>query len=168
MSGGLRGVRFARPGERASSRGMLPLLRTSGLVRRPVVYRDIRLGMAADALFDRAIRRLVGLEVRCGDGKDRFLPFPACEVRDGTIAVESALVLLEGNLEFYRLDGCTFSELRDTPVVVGGDAVGTLIDLVVSAEGELARIVAASADGLRELEPGGAVALGNQGLRPAV
>ena len=148
---------------------MLPLLRTSGLVRRPVVYRDIRLGVAADVLFDRAIRRLVGLEVRCGDGKDRFLPFPACEVRDEVIVVESALVLLERNLEFYRLDGCTFSELRDTRVVVGRDHdAGTLADLLVSTDGEVARIVAAAGDGLRELEADGAVTLGNQGLRPAV
>lgn len=146
---------------------MLPLLRTSGLVRRPVVYRDIRLGVAADLLFDRAIRRLVGLEVACGDGKDRFLPFPACEVRDGTIAVESALVLLEGNLEFYRLDGCTFSELRETPVLVGDDDAGTLADLLVSPDGEVARIVAARDDGFRELEAD-VVTLGNQGLRPAV
>jgi hypothetical protein len=147
---------------------MLPLLRTSGLVRRPVVYRDIRLGVAADALFDRAIRRLVGLEVRCGDGKDRFLPFPACEVRDERIAVESALVLLDGNLEFYRLDGCTFAELRGTAVMVGGDEAGTLADVLVSVDGEVARVVAAAGDGLHELEPGGAVTLGNQGLRPAV
>jgi hypothetical protein len=148
---------------------MLPLLRTSGLVRRPVVYRDIRLGVAADVLFDRAIRRLVGLEVRCGDGKNRFLPFPACEVRDEAIVVESALVLLERNVEFYRLDGCTFSELRDTRVVVGRDHdAGTLADLLVSGDGEVARIVAAADHGLRELEADGAVTLGNQGLRPAV
>jgi hypothetical protein len=148
---------------------MLPLLRTSGLVRRPVVYRDIRLGVATDVLFDRAIRRVVGLEVRCGDGKDRFLPFPACEVRDEAIVVESALVLLDRNVEFYRLDGCTFSELRDTRVVAGRDHdAGTLADLLVSADGEVTRIVAAAADGLRELEADGAVTLGNQGLRPAV
>ena len=147
---------------------MLPLLRTSGLVRRPVVYRDIRLGTVADALFDRAIRRLVGLEVHCGDGKDRFLPFPACEVRDERIVVESALVLLEGNLEFYRLDGCTFSQFRDTPVLAGGDEAGTLADVLVSWDGEVARILAAADDGLRELEPDGALTLGNQGLRPAV
>ena len=146
---------------------MLPLLRTSGLVRRPVVYRDIRLGVAADVLFDRAIRRLVGLEVRCGDGRDRFLPFPACEVRDDAIAVESALVLLEGNLEFYRLDGCTFSELRDTPVLVGDAGADLLVDLLVSPDGEVARIVAAGDDGTRELDAD-VVTLGNQGLRPAV
>jgi hypothetical protein len=146
---------------------MLPLLRTSGLVRRPVVYRDIRLGVAADVLFDRAIRRLVGLEVRCGDGKDRFLPFPACEVRDTEIAVESALVLLEGNLDFYRLDSCTFSALHETPVLVGGADVGTLADLLVSTDGEVSRIVVAGDDGPHELE-GDAVTLGNQRLRPAV
>ncbi|MGH3113976.1 MAG: hypothetical protein ACRDOP_10985 [Gaiellaceae bacterium] len=147
---------------------MLPLLRTSGLVRRPVVYRGIRLGVAADALFDRAIRRLVGLEVQCGDEKDRFLPFPACEVRDERIVVESALVLLEGNLEFYRLDGCTFSELRGSRVLAGGDEAGALADLLVSTDGKVARIVAAAEDGRLELEADRAVTLGNQRLRPAV
>ena len=147
---------------------MRPLLRTSGLVRRSVVYRGIRLGVAADALFDRAIRRLVGLEVHCGDDKDRFLPFPACEVCDERIVVESALVLLEGNLDFYRLDGCTFSQLRDARVLVGGDEAGTLADLLVTPDGEVTRIVAAATGGRLELEAEGAVTLGNQGLRPAV
>jgi PRC-barrel domain len=147
---------------------MLPLLRTSGLVRRPVVYRGIRLGVVTDALFDRPIRRLVGLEVRCGDEKDRLLPFPACEVRNDSVAVESALVLLEGNLDFYRLDGCTFSELRTTPVRVDGDEAGTLADLLVTPDGEVVRIVAAAPDRWLELDAGGAVTLGNQGLRPAV
>jgi hypothetical protein len=146
---------------------MPPLLRTSGLVHRAVVYRDIRLGVAVDVLFDRAIRRLVGLEVRCGDGKDRFLPFPACEVRDAAIAVESALVLLEANLGFYRLGGCTFSELRETPVLVGGAGAGILADLLVSPDGEVTRIVVAGDNGPSELEAD-AVTLGNQGLRPAV
>jgi hypothetical protein len=147
---------------------MPPLLRTRGLVRRPVLYRDIRLGVAADVLFDRALRRLVGLEVRCGDGKDRLLPFPACEVRDGGIVVESALVLLDGNVEFYRLDGCTLSQLRDTRVSLDGLEVGKLVDVLVGGEGEVARIVAGAPEGLRELEPGRGVTLGNQGLRPAV
>lgn len=144
------------------------LLRTGALVRRPVTYRDIRLGVATDALFDRAIRRLVGLEVRCGDGKNRFLPFPACEVRGGRLLVDSALVLLERNLEFYRLDGCTFSELLSTQVVLRGVEAGRLADVLVSPEGEVARIVASTDEGLRELEPGAGLELGNQGLRPAV
>ena len=147
---------------------MPPLLRTCGLVRRLVTYRDIRLGVVTDVLFDRAIRRLVGLEVRCGDGKDRLLPFPACEVHEDGVVVESALVLLDGNVQFYRLDGCTLSDLRDTPVVLDGVEAGRLADVLVSADGEVARIVAATDEGLRELEPGGRVAIGNRGLRPAV
>ncbi|MGH3023986.1 MAG: hypothetical protein ACRDNI_10045 [Gaiellaceae bacterium] len=146
---------------------MLPLLRTSGLVRRPVVYRDIRLGVAVDALFDRALRRLVGLEVRCGDERDRFLPFPACEARDDRIVVESALVLLDGNLDFYRLDGSTFAALVGAPVLTGGREVGTLLDLIVGRDGEVARVVVATKDGPVEVEPHD-LTVGDQGLRPAV
>jgi hypothetical protein len=54
-------------------------------------------------------------------------------------------------------------------VIVGrDDDAGTLADLLVSGDGEVARIVAAADGGLRELEADGAVTLGNQGLRPAV
>lgn len=54
-------------------------------------------------------------------------------------------------------------------MVVGRDHdAGSLADLLVSTDGEMARIVAAEDDGLRELEANGAVTLGNQGLRPAV
>ncbi len=146
---------------------MLPLHRTSTLVRRAVTYRDIRLGVTTDALFDRAVRRLVGLDVRCGDGADRLLPFPACEVRDGRLAVESALVLLEGNVDFYRLEGSTFSALLGVSVLAGGIEVGALADLVVGDDGDVIRVVAAAQDGDVELEPHEAT-VGAQGLRPAV
>ncbi len=146
---------------------MLPLHRTSTLVRRAVTYRDIRLGVTTDALFDRAVRRLVGLDVRCGDGADRLLPFPACEVRDGRLAVESALVLLEGNVDFYRLEGSTFSALQGVSVLAGGIEVGALADLVVGDDGDVIRVVAAAQDGDVELEPHEAT-VGAQGLRPAV
>ena len=146
---------------------MLPLHRTSTLVHRPVTYRDIRLGVATDALFDRAVRRLVGLDVRCGDGADRLLPFPACEVREGRLAVESALVLLEGNVDFYRLEGSTFGALQGVSVLAGGVELGTLADLVVDDHGEVARVVVAATDGDVELEPHEAT-VGAEGLRPAV
>ncbi len=146
---------------------MLPLHRTSTLVRRAVTYRDIRLGVTTDALFDRAVRRLVGLDVRCGDGADRLLPFPACEVRDGRLAVESALVLLEGNVDFYRLEGSTFSALLGVSVLAGGIEVGALADLVVGDDGEVIRVVAAAQHGDVELESHEAT-VGAQGLRPAV
>jgi hypothetical protein len=48
-------------------------------------------------------RRLVGLDVLCGDGARRFLPFPACDVMEKHLAVDSALVFLERDVDFYRV-----------------------------------------------------------------
>jgi hypothetical protein len=59
------------------------------------MYRDIRLGVAVDVLLDGLVRRLVGLDVLCGDGAHRFLPFPACDVLEAPLSVDSALVFLE-------------------------------------------------------------------------
>jgi len=147
---------------------MGPLHRTGALVRRAVTYRDIRLGVAVDALLDRPLSRLVGLDVRCGDGAHRFLPYPACDVRADDLVVESTLVLLERELEFYRLGGRAFSELRGQPVSLDGDEVGTLADILVTPDGDVHRFVAATPEGERELAPGPRVGIGNHLLRPAV
>ena len=120
-----------------SPAGCAPLLRTGSLVGRPVVIRDVRLGVAVDALFDRALGRLVGLDVRCDDEAHRFLPYPACEVLEDRLAVESALVLLDRELDFYRVGGSTLSDLRGQAVLVAGDELGTLADLLVDPEGEV-------------------------------
>jgi hypothetical protein len=145
---------------------MRPLLRTGSLVGRPVLFTDVRLGVVVDALFDRRLGRLVGLVVRCADETDRFLPFPACEVGEDGAAVESALVLLE--LDFYRAGGNALSDIRGERVVAGGRELGTLADLLVDAEGEVAGIAVATPRGEVELEPGAGVVVGNHALRPAV
>lgn len=148
---------------------MRPLLRTGSLVGRPVVIGDVRLGVAVDALLDRTLGRLVGLAVHCGDETHRFLPFPACELEDDRLAVETALVLLERELDFYRAGGNALSDLRGEPVAVGGRAVGTLADLLIDEEGEVAAIVVATPLGEEEeVEAGAGVLVGNHALRPAV
>ena len=129
---------------------MSPLLRTGSLVGRPVVIQDMRLGVAVDALFDRALGRLVGLDVRCRDEANRFLPYPACEVLEDRLAVESPLVLLESELDFYR---------------VGGNA---LAGLVIGPDGEVVGIVVATPHGEAEIDPGTDVVVGNHAHRPAV
>ena len=149
-------------------RDMSPPLRTGLLVGRSVVIRDERLGVAVDALFDRALGRLVGLDVRCDDEAHRFLPYPACEVLEDRLAVESALVLLDRELDFYRVGGSTLSGLRGQAVLVAGDALGSLADLVVGAEGEVVGIAVATSHGEIEIEPGADVVVGNHALRPAV
>jgi hypothetical protein len=72
----------------------------------------IQLARPVDALVDEQSDRLVGLELLCGDGARRFLPFAVADVRDDEIAVRSALTLLdEGDLAFYRKHTRSLAEL---------------------------------------------------------
>jgi hypothetical protein len=142
--------------------------RTGALVRRPVVIGDVRLGAAVDALFDRPLVRLLGLEVRCSDGVHRFLPFPACEAQGDRLAIESPLVLLDRELGFYRAGGNAFSDLRGQHVGLDEKAIGALADLIVDQEGSVRRVVASTPAGVVELEPGPGLVVGNHLLRPAV
>lgn len=148
---------------------MAPLHRTGALLGRAVVYRrDIRLGVVEDVLLDGVLGRLVGLEVRCGDGTDRFLPFPACELAGDRLSVESALVFLERELDFYRLGGRLLSALRGEPVTRRGAHVGELEDVLVAADGTVRGFLVRTGDGVRELEPAEDLDVGNHGLRRAV
>jgi hypothetical protein len=147
---------------------MGPLHRTGALVGRAVMYRDIRLGVVVDALLDGLVHRLVGLDVLCGDGAHRFLPFPACDVVENHVAVDSALVFLERDVDFYRAGGRQFSKLQGLPLRLSGIEVGTLADVVVTPAGDVRHVVAATSSGDRELERGHGLVVGNLDLRPAV
>ena len=147
---------------------MTSLHRTGTLVRRPVVIGDVRLGAAGDALFDRMLARLRGLEVRCSDGVHRFLPFTACETQSDRLAIESPLVLLDRELGFYRAGGSAYSDLRGQHVGLEEKAIGALADLLVDQEGSVRRVVVSTPAGVVELEPGPGLVVGNHLLRPAV
>jgi hypothetical protein len=147
---------------------MASLHRTSALVGRAVMYRDIRLGVVVDALLDALVRRLVGLDVLSGDGAHRFLSFPACDVLEKHVAVDSALVFLERDVDFYRGGGRPFSTLQRLPVRLSGLEAGTLLDVVVTSAGNVTRVVASTTTGEREVEAGPGLVAGNLDLRPAV
>jgi hypothetical protein len=147
---------------------MGPLHSTLRLAGRPVVFEDARLGVVVDTLLDRPLSRLVGFEIECRDGAHRFLPFPACDVLDDRVAVESALVLLDRDLDFYRLGGSAFSDLQGDPVGVHGNEMGPLVDFRFTAEGDVRKVVAATPQREIELEPGPGLVVGNHFLRPAV
>jgi hypothetical protein len=84
----------------------------SELLALPVRMHGIQLGKPVDALFDRHADRLVGLELRCGDGEHRFLPFSVANVRADEIEVSSALALMdERQLDFYRGHARSLAEL---------------------------------------------------------
>jgi hypothetical protein len=73
------------------------------LLTLPVRMHGIVLGRPVDILLDEAAARVVGLELRCGDGERRFLPFAAGDVVDDAIAVDSSFALLDArDLDYYR------------------------------------------------------------------
>lgn len=97
------------------------------LLRRPVEVRGIRIGRPVDLILDAEGRRVLGLEVLCGDGAHRFLPISAAEPHGDRIDVRSTLTLLGGaELAFYRERGTTLSALRTDKlgdIVLGEDGV---------------------------------------------
>lgn len=77
--------------------------RAAELLALPVRMHGIQLGRPVDALVDPQDDRLLGLELICGDGTHRFLPFSIARVRADEIEVSSALALIdERQLDYYR------------------------------------------------------------------
>ena len=75
----------------------------TSLLALPVRLHGIQLGRPVDVLVDEFGERVVGLEVLCGDGRRRFLPFAVAQIGPDEITVESALMLLdERDLDYYR------------------------------------------------------------------
>jgi sporulation protein YlmC with PRC-barrel domain len=122
------------------------------LLRLPVRLRGIQLGRPVDLLLDRDGRRGLGLEVICGDDEHRFLPLAVGQVAADGIEVRSPLVLLaENELAFYTSRGSTFASLRGKEVLLCGEPVGTVEDLVLALDGSIETVVVATEDGPREL-----------------
>lgn len=106
-------------------------------LQRPVQLRGIQLGRPVDLLLDLDAWNVLGFVVLCGDDSRRFLPFAACQVLDGEIAVGSALMLLE-DAGFYERRGVSFRSLlgtelsdgllRDLALAEGGHVVGLTVE----------------------------------------
>jgi sporulation protein YlmC with PRC-barrel domain len=85
------------------------------LLERKVVMKGIRIGRVVDVILDRVDGNAVGYEVRCGDGRHRFLPRAAAVISESAIEIDSSLALLDsGELEFYRRRGTTL-RTREEP-----------------------------------------------------
>ena len=101
--------------------------RASTLVRAPVLVRGIRLGEVESVLLDPEAPRILGLDVLCGDGSNRFLPYATARVRGEAIEIDSTLMLLdERELAFYRSRGRALTavpELADALVAPDGGLV---------------------------------------------
>ena len=144
----------------------MSVLRGRDVLSREVVFRDITLGVPVDVLLDSTLRRVLGLDVRCGDGVHRFLPLAACALDGGPIEVESALVLMERM--FYRERALSLAALRERATRLGRRGSDPLVDVAFRADGAVAAYVVRGDDGEAEISVHDAAALSTDLLRPAV
>ena len=119
----------------------------------PVRMHGIGLGRSVELIVDVDVRRVLGIEVRCGDDTHRFLPLAAAHVREGEIAIASPLTLLD-ELAFYRARGRGLGALRGARVANAGGDVGTLRDVAFDADGSILELVVATPAGERRLAAG--------------
>jgi hypothetical protein len=75
------------------------------LLNRRVLMRGIELGRVVDVILDGASGGPIGLDVRCGAGDHRFLPLATARVTKEDLEIDSPLLLLKNELEFYRSRG---------------------------------------------------------------
>jgi uncharacterized protein YrrD len=143
-------------------------LLASAVERRSVCFADIQLGVVVDVLLDDSLERVLGFDVLCGDRAHRYLPLLACEIGEAAIAVDSALVLMKQELDFYRERGRALTAVQGFPVRKGSRELGTLLDLVFTEQGQLIALVLDTEAGPREELPDGALVVGPDALRPAV
>jgi hypothetical protein len=73
-----------------------------------VALNGITVGRVVDVILDREAETVVGLEVRCEDGRHRFLPQAVARRGDSEIEIDSPLALLDADqLDYYRRRGVT-------------------------------------------------------------
>lgn len=143
-------------------------LRATAAMGRPVCFRDIRLGVVVDLLLDEPCRRVVGLDVLCGDRAHRFLPLAACEAQGDVAAVPSALVLMTQELDFYRERCRSLTSVRHFPVRQGEEEIGTLADFEFAPADDLVELLVENEDGALAVPVEESIVLGPDALRPAV
>jgi hypothetical protein len=68
-------------------------LLAEALLKQPVCFRNIRLGIAIDVIFDASLERALALDVLCGDRNRRFLAYGAARWNLGPLGD----ILIAGN-----------------------------------------------------------------------
>jgi hypothetical protein len=135
-------------------------LTATQLVALPIRLNGIQLGRPVEIAVDVERMRAVGLEVLCGDGATRFLPFAATLVRSDEISIASALVLLdESQVDFYRERARTARSLIGVPLRLGARRLGEVSDLVIAADGSIVALDLDGPEGSTRLEVDATVAL---------
>jgi hypothetical protein len=80
-----------------------------------VVMKGVQVGRVIDVILERENNGVIGFEVRCEDGRHRFLPRAAATSDGAAIEIDSPLALLDDDqLDFYRQRGVTLRS-REEP-----------------------------------------------------
>jgi len=131
-----------------------------------VRVRGIDLGRSVDLLLDPNQGRVLGLDVLCGDGRNRFLPLATATMTLDELLVPSALVLIDDEEgAFYRQRTIRLSSLRGVSVERDARTAGQLRDLVLDPEGLITALLVADGEGSATLPCSGALNLGAGLLR---
>jgi sporulation protein YlmC with PRC-barrel domain len=81
------------------------------LLQRIVRLHGVYVGHVVDVILDPSEGSPIGLEVRCQDGRHRFLPWAAATTVGDEIVIDSPFAILDGDeLAFYRERGVTLRE----------------------------------------------------------
>ena len=85
------------------------------LLQRPVSLHGVLVGHVVDVILEAAEGDPMGLEVRCLDGRHRFLPMAAATPAGSEVVIDSPFALLETEeLEFYRGRGVSLRRRRES------------------------------------------------------
>jgi hypothetical protein len=85
------------------------------LLQRPVRLHGVRVGHVVDVILEASEGSPMGLDVRCLDGRHRFLPMAAATPAGAEVVIDSPFALLETDeLEFYRERGVSLRDGRES------------------------------------------------------
>jgi hypothetical protein len=85
------------------------------LLQRPVSLHGVRVGHVVDVILEASEGNPMGLDVRCLDGRHRFLPMAAATPAGAEVVIDSPFALLETDeLEFYRERGVSLRDGRES------------------------------------------------------
>jgi hypothetical protein len=81
---------------------------------RNVVMNGIAVGRVVDVILESENNAVIGFEVRCEDGRHRFLPRAAATGEGSAIEIDSPLALFDADqLDFYRRRGVTVRSRKE-------------------------------------------------------
>jgi hypothetical protein len=128
--------------------------RAGEVLTRAVRINGIDVGEPVDVLLDPDLGCVLGLEVHCRDGVNRFLPWLAGELDAGELSIGFPLALLDQpELAYYRERALALNVLRRLPVAGSNGGSSRIADVLVESRGRIRALVVEDGHGERAVAP---------------